>query len=149
LLFNWLFGAGDPQQVPLTGISKWLQEVLVDSVFDAIGQIFIKSLKLLVVPMVFVSLVCGSASLGGHSRVGVMALKTIVLYLTTTALAITLALAMGSLVRPGDGIDLVSDTSFSALAAPSLKETFINIFPSTSPPVVLGAMFSRELIESG
>ncbi len=60
-----------------TGLGQWLQVFVINGLFDTGGQIFVASLKLLVVPMVFVSLVCGAASLGGHSRMGVMAGKTL------------------------------------------------------------------------
>ena len=127
LILNLVIGT-DPTAMSATG--QWLQANVIDGVFDAVGQIFIKSLKLLVVPMVFVSLVCGSASLGGHSRMGPMAIKTIGLYLFTTALAITVALIAGSIIQPGAGVDLVAATNFDASSTPSLKDTIINIFPS-------------------
>lgn len=109
-----------------TNLSAWL----VNSVFDVVGTIFIASLKLLVVPMVFVSLVCGSSSMGMNARMGHMALKTLGLYLITTAMAITLALALANLINPGIGIQLNSDASFTPAPAPSVKEVLINIFPT-------------------
>ncbi len=112
------------------GFGAWLDSFIVHGVFDAVGRIFVASLKLLVVPLVFVSLVCGTASLGDNSRMGVMAGKTVMLYLLTTAVAITLALLMGSLIRPGDGIDLAVATDFVAKQSPSLKDVIVNIFPS-------------------
>jgi len=110
----------------------WLQTYVVAGLFDGVGQIFIASLMLLVVPLVFVSLVCGSAALGGHQRMGAMALKTIGLYLLTTALAITLALSIANLVKPGSGVDMPGqeEAQFSEVDPPSLKETLVNIFPS-------------------
>ena len=111
-------------------VGHWLDQYMVHGVFDAVGRIFVASLKLLVVPLVFVSLVCGTASLGDNSRMGFMAGKTIGLYLITTAVAISLALMMGALIRPGDGIDLAVASDFTAKASPSLKDVLINIFPS-------------------
>ena len=111
-------------------LSQWIDDYIVLGLFDGIGRIFVASLKLLVVPLVFVSLVCGTASLGDNSRMGVMAGKTLGLYLLTTAIAITLALIMGSVVRPGDGIDLATASNFAPKAAPSLMDTIVNIFPS-------------------
>lgn len=56
-----------------------LDSLLVNGLFDTIGQIFVRSLKLLVVPLVFVSLVCGVSSLGSNARMGAVASKTVVL----------------------------------------------------------------------
>jgi len=122
VLINWVVPNEDHS------LRVWL----VQGVFDGAGQVFIASLTLLVVPLVFVSLVCGSAALGEHSRMGPMALKTLGLYLLTTALAITMALSIGNLVRPGEGIDMPQSdqVEFEGVDKPSLKDTLINIFPS-------------------
>ena len=112
------------------GLITWLDQYLVNGLFDTVGQIFVRSLKLLVVPLVFVSLVCGVASLGNNSRMGVVASKTVVLYMITTALAIALAVTVATLVQPGVGIDLAMATDFVAKEAPPLKTTIINMFPS-------------------
>lgn len=103
---------------------------LMLGLFDVVGKIFIASLKVLVVPMVFVSLVCGTASLGEHGRMGVMAGKTIALYLLTTALAISLALILALVIQPGVGNVYQAELSQAASAAPSLKDVLVNIFPS-------------------
>lgn len=110
----------------MSNLSAWL----VNSVLDVVGSIFIASLKLLVVPLVFVSLVCGSSAMGMNARMGHMALKTIGLYMVTTAIAITLALLFANLINPGMGIDLAGDVAFEPAAAPSIKEVLINIFPT-------------------
>jgi Na+/H+-dicarboxylate symporter len=109
---------------------EWLQENLVFGLFDTVGQIFVRSLKLLVVPLVLVSLICGVSSLGNNSRMGAVALKTVVLYLVTTAIAISLAILTAVIVQPGVGIDLALASEFVAKEAPPLKQTLINIFPS-------------------
>ena len=61
---------------------------LISGLFDVVGRIFVASLKLLVVPLVLVSLVCGSTSLGSSSRMGPIAGKTMFYYLITTAVAV-------------------------------------------------------------
>jgi Na+/H+-dicarboxylate symporter len=111
-------------------VQTWLDLYLVDGLFDTVGQIFVRSLKLLVVPLVFVSLICGVSSLGNNSRMGAVATRTVALYMTTTALAIALAIMVAVIVRPGVGIDLAMATEFVAKEAPPLKNTIINIFPS-------------------
>ncbi|MDA9007727.1 dicarboxylate/amino acid:cation symporter [Porticoccaceae bacterium] len=109
---------------------EWLHTNLVFGLFDTVGQIFVRSLKLLVVPLVLVSLICGVSSLGNNSRMGAVALKTVVLYLVTTAIAISLAILTAVMVQPGVGIDLALASEFVAKEAPPLKQTLINIFPS-------------------
>lgn len=113
-----------------SGAVIWLDLYLVEGLFDTVGQIFVRSLKLLVVPLVFVSLVCGVASLGNNSRMGVVASKTVALYMITTALAIALAVTVASIVQPGVGVDLAMASEFVAKQAPPLKTTIINMFPS-------------------
>ena len=120
---NWLSGYE-------SGFSANLAAWLVNSVFDVVGQIFIASLKLLVVPLVFVSLVCGASAMGVNARMGHMAAKTLGLYLLTTAIAITLALLFANLINPGEGIDIATTSIYEAKPAPSVKEVLINIFPT-------------------
>jgi len=103
---------------------------LVDGIFNVIGQIFISSLKMLVVPLVFVSLVCGTASLSDPSKLGRLGGKSILLYIGTTAVAISLAVSFALLVKPGESLNLSTDTTFEAQEAPSLAQVIINMMPT-------------------
>ena len=116
---------------------------LIDGVFHVGGQIFLSALKLLVVPLVFVSIVCGVASLDDLSRLGRVGGKTLVLYLMTTAVAITLALSAALIVRPGEGFELDTDVVFEATEPPTVGETLIGLFPSN--PVQ--AMADGEMLQ--
>ena len=102
----------------------------VNGIFDVGGKVFVNSLKLLVVPLVFVSLVCGASNLSDGSSMGRIGLKTIALYLFTTAVAIALALIVATTVDPGVGINLATETEFAVKESPSIKQVFINIFPT-------------------
>ncbi|KJY82982.1 sodium:dicarboxylate symporter [Vibrio galatheae] len=103
---------------------------IVNGLFEVGGQIFVASLKMLVVPLVFVSLVCGTSSLKDLSTLGRMGGKTLAFYIATTAVAITLALTMGYLFQPGAGADLTAASSFSSAEAPSLGQVIIGMFPT-------------------
>ncbi|MFT4788801.1 MAG: Na+/H+-dicarboxylate symporter [Paraglaciecola sp.] len=103
---------------------------LVDGIFNVIGQIFIASLKMLVVPLVFVSLVCGTASLSDPSKLGRLGGKSILLYIGTTAVAISLAVGFALLVSPGESMNLTTATTFEAQQAPSLAQVIINMMPT-------------------
>ena len=121
LLFNALGGSDPAESVLIT----WI----VENIFDVIGKIFVVSLKLLVVPLVFFSLVCGSASMGEDIKMGQVAIKTILLYLLTTAIAVSIALLVANIVDPGVGINTGTIDSFEVKTAPSVKEVLIGIFP--------------------
>lgn len=112
------------------GTKGALDTYLVNGLLYVVGAIFIASLKLLVVPLVFVSLVCGTASLNDIRKLGRVGLKTVGLYLATTAIAISLALTAAVLVGPGVGFNLVTDATFQANTPPPLTEVLIDIFPT-------------------
>lgn len=128
---------------PASGLYGFLYNGLVMGVFDVLGRIFIASLKLLVVPLVLVSLICGMAALGASSRMGPIAGKTLGLYLITTCIAVTLGLAIAILVGPGNGVNAVASIDFVPKEAPPIKETLINIFP-TNP---IAAMAEGNMLQ--
>ncbi|ACV22213.1 Glutamate-aspartate carrier protein [Slackia heliotrinireducens] len=108
--------------------------LLVDGVFYVIGQGFIRLLQMLVVPLVFCSIVCGAAAIGDVKTLGTVGVKTLLFYLCTTALAISIALTVGNIINPGRGVDMSSiassDPSTLATASEtSIAETLLNIIP--------------------
>lgn len=129
-LLQWLMPNGSDFVIPLGLFDLSLRAFLVDGVFEVIGQIFISSLKMLVVPLVFVSLICGTCSLSDTTKLGRIGGKAIGLYLMTTAIAITFAMTLALLISPGEGVNLSADTSFAGREAPSLAQVIINMFPS-------------------
>ncbi|TVR53769.1 MAG: dicarboxylate/amino acid:cation symporter [Puniceicoccaceae bacterium] len=112
------------------GIEGLIEDYLVEGLFHVLGQVFLAFLQLLVVPLVLVSLVCGTAALGDLAKLGRIGVKTVGFYLFTTAAAITLALVAALVVRPGVGFDLEMDATFEAAVAPPLSEVIIGIFPT-------------------
>jgi Na+/H+-dicarboxylate symporter len=120
--------------VQVSGITPehWLKTFVIEGILGAGGDIFIRSLKLMVVPLVFVSLVCGAASLGGHGSMGRVGGKTVGLYLLTTGIAITIALVLALLISPGEGAASADLTPTDYVSKPpeSIKDTLVNIFPT-------------------
>ena len=120
-----------------------LLDFFTEGILDVVGQIFIASLRLVIVPLVFFSLVCGVVSISSSSRLGTISLKTLSLYLLTTAIAISVALTFALIFKPGVGIDLALPTAFEATEAPSLKQVLIDIFP-TNP---IAAMAEGNMLQ--
>ena len=108
-------------------------DIIVNGVLHVIGQGFIRLMKMLVVPLVFCSLVCGSMSIGDTKKLGTVGVRTLVFYLCTTALAITVALSVGNIINPGRGLDMSKIQSGAAdvgsTEAVSLTDTLLNIIP--------------------
>jgi Na+/H+-dicarboxylate symporter len=120
-----------------------LKSFFVDGIFNIGGQIFVNSLKMLVVPLVFVSLVCGTCSLSDPKKLGRLGGKSISLYLLTTAIAITIAMTLALAINPGEGVSIASSATFDAKQAPSLTDVIINMFP-TNP---INAMSSGNMLQ--
>jgi Na+/H+-dicarboxylate symporter len=129
-LLQKLMPNGSDFVIPLYIFDISIRALFVDGIFDVGGQIFVASLKMLVVPLVFVSLICGTCSLKDTSKLGRIGGKAIALYLITTAIAISFAMSLAMLFNPGEGANLGADTTFVAKEAPSLAQVFIQMFPS-------------------
>jgi len=80
--------------------------LLLGGIIKILGSGFTTAIKMMVVPLVFVSLVCGASTMGDIGKLGRIGGKTISFYMVTTALAITLALIVGKIVNPGIGLDM-------------------------------------------
>lgn len=114
----------------MMGPVSFINDYVVNGVLHVGGKIFLASLKLLVVPLVFVSLTCGTASLDDIKKLGRIGGKTLALYLVTTALAISIAVCMAIVLKPGVGFNLMTDATFNPRDTPSLTQTIIDIFPN-------------------
>ena len=118
----------------IMGMNPWVDVVLNDwlvgGLFFIVGKVFVATLKLLVVPLVLVSLVCGAASLGSGKQLGRLGGKTLALYLFTTAVAISLAMGCAWLFEPGVGANLTSNASVNINQGSSFAQVMIDIFPS-------------------
>jgi len=108
-----------------------IQTYFVHGIFHVIGSAFINALKMLVVPLVTFSLICGVCGIGDVSALGRIGIKSFFLYILTTGLAITLALAIAITIAPGQDFDhQQSSSSFVAKPSPPITDVFINIIPS-------------------
>lgn len=119
--------------------------VFVNGIFYVVGQGFIRLMQMLVVPLVFCSLVCGSMAIGDTKRLGEVGIKTLVFYLFTTALAITLALTIGNLIDPGVGLDMssIQAAETQAVEATSFADTLLNIIPKNP----FGSLASGDMLQ--
>ncbi|MFT6734689.1 MAG: Na+/H+-dicarboxylate symporter [Polaribacter sp.] len=117
-------------------------EYVVNGFFHLVGTMFINSLKMLVVPLVLFSLICGVCGIGDIGLLGRIGTKSFALYMLTTAVAIATAITIAAGFGIGKGMNIPTDTPFDAKEAPSLTQVLIDIIP-TNP---IQAMASGEML---
>ncbi|HHI94614.1 MAG TPA: dicarboxylate/amino acid:cation symporter [Gammaproteobacteria bacterium] len=110
----------------------FVQDYLVNGLFHVVGALFINALKMLVVPLVTFSLICGVCGIGDVGTLGRVGVKAFLLFMLTTALAITLAITVAVVVGPGESFDMqtVGQAEFTAPAAPPLTQVIIDLVPT-------------------
>ena len=114
-------------------LSYWLPKDNLDAVIFWVapfGDIFIRALKMIVVPVILFSLIVGAASIN-PARLGRVGLKIMAYYMFTSALAVAIGLLYAYLSKPGLGLDLAGGGTAAKMAErPSLIDTFLQIVPA-------------------
>lgn len=94
------------------------------------GTLFLNLIKMIIVPLVFSSLIVGTASVGDVRSLGRIGGKTMAYYLITTAVAVVIGLLLGTVLVPGAGLSIPVDVEGVAQESPALIDTLLNIIPS-------------------
>lgn len=113
---------------------------------DLIGKIFLRLLMMLIVPLVFSSLVAGAASVGDVHKLGRIGIKTLALYLITTAIAIIIGLACGNLFQAGAGMNIPAGLQASAKEAKPLVDVILDIFPTNPVASMVNANMLQIIV---
>ncbi len=94
------------------------------------GDLFIRLIRMIIVPLVFASLVVGASSMSDMKKLGRVGAKTIGYYLTTTVFAVTLGVVIANIIQPGRGLVIdVEEVAIETRAAPDVVETLLNLVP--------------------
>jgi Na+/H+-dicarboxylate symporter len=110
--------------------SIFVDKYIINGALDIIGKMFIRLLVMLVVPVVFVSLVCGTCSLGGGKKLGRLGVKVIGLFIATTVAAISIALFFANIFRVGAGKTIPHLAKFTVEHQLSIKQTILTLIPN-------------------
>ena len=144
LILGAIFGVVLCYAVPSGHIKD---DIIVEGVLYIVGQGFVRLMKMLVVPLVFCSLVCGCMAFGDTKILGTVGVRTLAFYLATTALAVTVALTIGNMIDPGVGLDMSAIQSNAAevqtMEATSMAQTILNIIPDNP----IGALANGEMLQ--
>ncbi len=125
------------------GVSLW-QQIVIGMVLGVIvgaiwgpgaealkpiGTLFINAIKMLIVPLVFCSLIVGVTSLQDTAKMGRIGFQAIILYLLTTAAAISIGLLLAIIFAPGEGLQMTVEGGAIAKEAPPFVQTLLNVIP--------------------
>ncbi|MFT9847712.1 dicarboxylate/amino acid:cation symporter [Aneurinibacillus sp. REN35] len=95
-----------------------------------IGQIYVSLIKMVVMPLVILSIVSSVTKLSDPGQLKKIGIKTVSLFLATTAIAATIGLGVALVMDPGAGIQFTKDASFEAREIPAFKDVLLDLVPS-------------------
>ncbi len=107
----------------------WVRSFVIDGVLEVVGEVFIRFLSMLVVPLVFVSLITGVSSLSDPKKLGRVGGKAVGLYMLTTGIAVSLALLAAIVIQPGVGANPTEVVEREISAQPSFGQVLIEMIP--------------------
>ncbi|TGY90546.1 dicarboxylate/amino acid:cation symporter [Marinicauda algicola] len=125
LVLGVIFGAVLAQIMGGEQAAAWLETYV-----KPVGDLFIRLIRMLIVPLILTTLVSGVVALGDPKKLGSIGLKTIALYFVTTIFANVIGIIYGITFRPGEGVDLgAADAVPVSTEAPTLVERLLTIVP--------------------
>lgn len=122
-----------------------VSKYIVSGVFEFLGQGFLRLVKMIIVPLVFASLVTGTAAMNDVKKLGRIGIKTLAFFMGTTAIGIIAAIVGANILKPGAGIVLenVQKAQYVAKETDSFVKVLLNIIP-TNP---IEALVKGEMLQ--
>lgn len=111
-----------------------------------LGTLFMRLIKMVIVPLVFTSLVVGASSVGDVKKLGRMGGKTIAYYLITTAIAITIGVFLANVLQPGAGLQLPVDATYEGKEAPSIATVLLEVIPDNPLQALVGGNMLQIIV---
>ncbi len=113
-----------------TVFGTFISESFATDYIKPFGDLFIRLIRMVVVPLVFATIISGVAGIADISKLGRVAVKTLLVYAFTTGVAVIFGLIIAQVVHPGTGLDFSTEgLSINEVKAPALKDTLLNIVP--------------------
>lgn len=126
----------------LNAPGSFINDYIVNGLFLVVGKMFVSALKMLVVPLVFFSLICGVCGIGDIRMLGRVGGKSFALYMMTTAIAIATAIFIAASFGIGQGMNQSTEAAFTGKDSPPLTQVLIDIIPSNP----ISAMANGEML---
>ena len=111
-------------------VGALVEQETAKTFLQPLGDLFIRLIRMVVVPLVLATIIAGAAGISDTSKLGRVATKTLICYALTTAVAVAMGLIFASFIQPGVGLDLSTEgLAAKAVEAPPLTQTLLNIVP--------------------
>lgn len=111
-------------------VGMFLDSQFATTYVKPFGDLFIRLIRMVVVPLVFATLVAGAAGISDVSKLGRVAIKTLVIFMVTSAIAVIFGLLIANIIDPGIGLTLSTEGLKAAqVKAPSFVQTLLDIVP--------------------
>lgn len=131
----------------LAGLILQNNAAFAENYIKPFGTIFLNLIKMVVVPVVLLSIMQGIISLEDVRKVGSIGVKTVAFYLCTTAFAVALGLLFANILNVGSGYNIATETLvYEASEAPSFMDTLVNIFPSNAVEPLASATMLQVIV---
>ncbi|CAM4171362.1 dicarboxylate/amino acid:cation symporter [Lacicoccus alkaliphilus] len=131
---------------------QWIDQYI----FNLVGQLFLSMIFMMVVPVVFISIVLGVVGVGDPKTLGGLGIKTLAFYLTTTAIAISLAIIVALVLQPGEGqselldsseVEEYRETELEGSTGEAIEQTFDQTIINIIPTNVIEAMGAANMLQ--
>jgi len=123
--------------------NSWVDANIINGLFNVVGQLFVNALKMLVVPLVLFSLIPGIVGIGDIRLLGKIGSKSFILYILTTAIAITTAIGLAVISDIGSGLSIPLTDAFEGKQA---AKSFTDILIGLVPPNIVAAMANADML---
>lgn len=124
---------------------SYIDFILTNGILKLLGKGFISLIKMIVVPLVFVSIICGISSLGDSKKLGKIGLKTILLFVSTTVVGIIISLSLSYILKPGYGAqNIINSQDF---IPKSNSKNFFDIILDMVPSNPIKSMCHGNLLQ--
>lgn len=114
----------------LIGLLLQGQSDMVNTYIKPVGTLFLRLMQMIIIPLVFSTIVVGTCGIGDAKSFGRIGGKTILFYLCTTGIAVTIGLILGNVFHVGRGISVSTEATYVAPETPSFIDTILGIVPT-------------------
>jgi Na+/H+-dicarboxylate symporter len=119
------------------------RDVLIKWMLAPLGNVFLRGMEMVMIPLVLCSLICSISDMGSPRRLGKIGGKAITYYIATTALAVAIALALSNIVNPGAGLKLALPQGHKTAEVPFIMDRLASIIPANP----LEALVKGDLLQ--